>query len=288
MYLILSVYFDFCKSGAGSRYLFAAPNSSYRLLPLFQTSHMANGGNLPAHGLLGLGLGINQTFYSSDLIVNRKQELTLLTYLVPAKGISTFPMEGIATRQSPSYEPPCSRSLCSLTIQTTRRYSLLASYRFVMGLGTSHMENSCHTILFDLSLIAFRGINLFLRKEIRFSVSLGIVNSHEGLLPLLSLSSFFLFERQSTTQSGRQSGFVLQVLASVNLLGELQPALFSLSFPSLKSSQPQLLNYVQLCPYGFFVDATLLPSTGHPDQLRHDVCRARPLPRRSQQSDSWN
>ena len=44
-------------------------------------------------------------------------------------------MEGIATRQSPSYEPPCSRSLCSLTIQTTRRYSLLASYRFFVGLG---------------------------------------------------------------------------------------------------------------------------------------------------------
>ena len=35
---------------------------------------------------------------------------------------------------SPSYEPPCSRSLCSLTIQTTRRYNLLASYRFVVGL----------------------------------------------------------------------------------------------------------------------------------------------------------
>lgn len=62
-------------------------------------------------------------------------------------------MEGIATRQSPSYEPPCSRSLCSLTIQTTRRYSLLANYRFIMGLGTSHMENSSHTILFVLSIL---------------------------------------------------------------------------------------------------------------------------------------
>lgn len=250
---MLNVCFDFCKSRASSRYLFAAPNSSYRLLhPFFRLSTWPIQRSLPAHGLLGLGLGINQTFYSSDLIVNRKQELTLLAYLVPAKGISTFPMEGIA---HPFTHPPM--SLLAVALCVVLRYRLpdaiacqLAIYRFVVGLD--------HHPTWQLPAFSY--------------FVLGII----------------AFLEASTTQSGHQSGFILQVLASVNLLGELQPALFSLSFPSLKSSQPQLLNYVQLRPYGFFVDATLLPSTGHPSQLRHDVCRARPLPRRSQQSNSWN
>ena len=163
-------------------------------------------------------------------------------YLVPAKGISTFPMEGIATRQSPFYEPPCSRSLCSLTIQTTRRYSLLASYRFIVGLGTSHMENSCHTILFDLSIVAFRGINHPKRPlEWIYFVGLGI--------------------RQPTW---RTSACII---------------LFVFSFSEKQSTITTQLRLV--APVWIFVDATLLPSAGHPSQLRHDVCRARPLPRRS-------
>lgn len=278
MYLILYICFEFCKSGAGSRYLFAAPNSSYGLLhPFFRLSTWPMQGSLPAHGLLGLGLGlgINQTFYSICLIIENRN-LLYYTYLVPAKGISTFSNGGNSTLiHSPSYEPPCSRSLYSPTVNYQPTIACQLAIDLLWALAHPTWRTPATRFSLTSAQQLFRGINSLLHREIRFSVSLGIVNSHEGFLPLLSLSSFFLFERQSTTQSGRQSGFVLQVLASVNLLGELQPALFSLSFPSLKSSQPQLLNYVQLRLYGFFVDATLLPSTGHPSQLRHDVCCVR-------------